>query len=508
MKKIMFLLLSLLFIIACDKDDEDVAVTAIQLDKAELELHVGETYEFKVEHTPKEAKAPAYEWDCYTNNPYGLNACEIDPNGKITAISLGTSIVRVQTSEVIDITTGKPLTSECKVKVIPTEVEKLTMNQTEATMNGGETLVLSVEVSPKNATENYSIYWESSDTKIAKVTRDPSNQKMAKVTVEGEGEVTITASIGPTGKVSASCKIKILPTQLEGIIFAETEKSVIIGESFVLIPLFKPTNATNKNIKWTSSNEKIAKVNDEGTVTTLAVGECDIKAIAEDGGYEAICKVTVKPVPVESIEFQNSHYDVEIGGEKKLEVIIKPENAGNKNIKWISSNPQIAKIDENGIVKGNTKGNVTISAITEDGGYSASCTVKVVEIDYMMNVYFPSASVMIINGYYTGQINCAIKNGSSRPVKLTKFEIIDTNTYKTVAETEDESLLGELNPSETITLVGNIQSVYEPIFRWTFEYNGKTYSIYESYGNQLKSAKINSIEVKGKAEKLFPITKK
>ena len=77
-----------------------------------------------------------------------------------------------------------------------------------------------------------------------------------------------------------------------------------------------------------------------------------------------------------------------------------------------------------------------------------------------------------------------------------------------MAETEDESLLGELNPSETITLVGNIQSVYEPIFRWTFEYNGKTYSIYESYGNQLKSAKINSIEVKGKAEKLFPITKK
>lgn len=485
-----------------------MTVTAIQLDSTELELHVGETYEFKVEHTPKEAKTPAYEWNCYSNNPYGLNACEIDQNGKITAINLGTSIVRVQTSEIIDMTTGKPLTSECKVKVIPIEIEKLTMNKTEATLNGGETLELSVEVSPKNATENYSIHWASSDITIAKVTRDLYNQKKAKVTVEGEGEVIITASVGSTGNVSASCNIKVLPTPLEGINFTETEKSIIMGESFELVPQFKPQNATNKNIKWTSSDEKIATVNDEGTVTTLAVGECEIKAITEDGGYEAICKVTVKPIPVESIEFKNRYYNVEIGGEKKLEVIIKPENAGNKNIKWTSSNPQIAKIDETGLVKGNTKGDVTITATTEDGGYEASCTVYVVEINTMMDVYFPTGSVMIINGYYTGQINCAIRNGSSRSVKLTKFEIIDTYTYKTVAETEDEALLGVLNPGETKSVGGNIKSVYEPIFKWTFEYNGRTYTTFNSYSNQLKSAKINSIEIKGKAEKLFPITKK
>lgn len=506
MKKIMLSLISLILITACNNDDEDVTVTAIQLDKTKLELSIGDTYEFKVEHMPKEAKVPTYEWNCFSNSLYGSNACKIDQSGKLTAVSAGTSIVRVKTTNVVDMTTGKPLMSECEVKVVPVEVENLTINKTEATLKGGETLELSVKVSPQNATENYMIYWESSDTKIVKVTKDPSDKKKAKVTVEGEGEATVTASVG-TGKIKASCKIKVLPTKLESISLEETEKTVIAGEIFTLTPIFRPENATNKAVKWTTSNNNVAKVDDKGTVTTLSEGECEIKATAEDGGYEAVCKLIVKPVPVEGIEFKNYSYNVEIGGEKQLEVIFKPENAGNKNLKWKSSNSQVASVDENGIVKGNTKGNVTITAKTEDGGYEANCKIYVVEIDQFMDVYFTTSSVVIINGYYTGQIGCAIKNRSSKAVRLTRFEVIDTNTWQTVAETESESLLGELNPGSAVSLSANIKYVYEPTFKWTFEYNGKTYSTYNSYGDQQKSTRIAPVETKGKAKELFLITK-
>lgn len=77
----------------------------------------------------------------------------------------------------------------------------------------------------------------------------------------------------------------------------------------------------------------------------------------------------------------------------------------------------------------------------------------------MMSVYFPSSSVAIINGFYTGSISCAIRNNSSQNVKLKRFSVLDTNTYNTVAETTDESLLGTvLAPGQTIALSGRFNS--------------------------------------------------
>ena len=102
----------------------------------------------------------------------------------------------------------------------------------------------------------------------------------------------------------------------------------------------------------------------------------------------------------------------------------------------------------------------------------------------MMNVYFPTASVAIINGYYTGNISCAIRNNSSHTVNLSKFYVVESNTYKRVLETTDMSILGELKPGETKTLNARLNSVYEPIFRWEFEYNGNSYSTWTKYGDK------------------------
>lgn len=141
-------------------------------------------------------------------------------------------------------------------------------------------------------------------------------------------------------------------------------------------------------------------------------------------------------------------------------------------------------IDKTGKVKGNTSGSSTITAISEDGGHKASVEIYVVEIDRLMNVYFPSSSVVILNGYYTGSISCAIRNNSSHAVNLSKFYVVESNTYKTVLETTDMSILGELKPGETKTLNARLNSVYEPIFRWEFEYNGNSYSTWTKYGDK------------------------
>jgi len=65
-----------------------------------------------------------------------------------------------------------------------------------------------------------------------------------------------------------------------------------------------------------------------------------------------------------------------------------------------------------------------------------------------------------------------------------KFYVVESNTYKTVLETTDMSILGELKPGETKILNARLNSVYEPIFRWEFEYNGNSYSTFTKYGDK------------------------
>ena len=145
---------------------------------------------------------------------------------------------------------------------------------------------------------------------------------------------------------------------------------------------------------------------------------------------------------------------------------------------WASSDPVIAPIDENGIVLGNTSGRVKVTATSEDGGHVASCTVYIVSLGDMMNVYFPTASLIINSGYYTGTMSCAIKNNSSQTVKLTRFYVYSNETNSTPINMTD---LGDLKSGETITLQFNLSHVYEPAFIWVFECNGSKYNTWNKF---------------------------
>lgn len=210
-------------------------------------------------------------------------------------------------------------------------------------------------------------------------------------------------------------------------------------------------------------------------------------------------------MPVEGIEFSNYTYKVEIGGEKQLSVKFTPTNAGNKKITWSTSNSLIAPIDENGLVKGNSTGWTTITAESEDGGHKASCQINVAEIDQFVDLYFPFASVIVLNGYTTGNIYSGIRNNSSKTITLTKFYTIDSGSWKIVAETSDTSMLGDLAPGQSTNLGGRINNVYEPIYVWEFTYNGVNYHIQKQYGKDSPySAKI---ETKGYSSKMIPLLK-
>lgn len=174
-----------------------------------------------------------------------------------------------------------------------------------------------------------------------------------------------------------------------------------VNKSFTLKTTVSPSNATNKKLKWTSSNKKIAYVNSKGKVTGKKKGTATIYATAKDGSKKRTkLKVTVGN-RVSSITFTNTA-DIPYlitGSSKKLETAILPADAVKKTLVWTSSNTKVATVSSNGTVKAIENGSTTITATSIDGGkVHTSFTVKVVTLAKSVSLSNPMDSTFIKKG--------------------------------------------------------------------------------------------------------------
>lgn len=140
----------------------------------------------------------------------------------------------------------------------------------------GNSLQLNLSLTPRNAT-NPDINWKSSNTSVAAVDDN------GLVTANRAGKVTITAR-EKNSKKKATIKIKVLNVPVTGIHFAANNiKSIETGNSQALSAQISPLNATNKKIRWSSSNKSAATVDENGVVTALRpIESVDITATSED----------------------------------------------------------------------------------------------------------------------------------------------------------------------------------------------------------------------------------
>ncbi len=161
-----------------------------------------------------------------------------------------------------------------------------------------------------------------------------------------------------------------------GITIPESEITVEMGKSTLISADVEPVEATKKGITWTSSDESVATVLN-GSVKGISEGSATITATTKDGGFTATCKVTVFANHVTGITLSDN--SIELGSEqtKTLKAYVTPSDASDSSVKWTSSNSAVATVDANGVVTGVANGTATITATTVDGGYTASCEVKV-----------------------------------------------------------------------------------------------------------------------------------
>lgn len=167
------------------------------------------------------------------------------------------------------------------------------------------------------------------------------------------------------------------------IYLSQSSLNLEVGNTATLTATVLPSNATNKNVTWSSSNTAIATVNQYGTVTAKATGNATIKATTTDGtNLSASCLVTVKPKTIlaTSITLNQSELNMVEGDEAMLSATVLPNNTTNPGVLWSSSNQNVAIVNSSGKVTAKTEGTATITAKTVDGSnLTASCQVTVNE---------------------------------------------------------------------------------------------------------------------------------
>ena len=125
----------------------------------------------------------------------------------------------------------------------------------------------------------------------------------------------------------------------------QTTLELIAGKEATLTATVKPDDATNKTVTWSSNNETVATVDNNGKVTAKAAGEAIITAKA--GDKTATCTVTVAKadVAVESVTLDKTSLDLKTGDNTTLTATVNPESATNKDVTWISDKPEIAAVE-------------------------------------------------------------------------------------------------------------------------------------------------------------------
>ncbi len=330
--------------------------TSLTLDYNTLQLDVGKTKTLTATMKPASASNKKVKWSSSDKT-----VATVDGKGKITGVKAGTAIIKVVSGD-------KNVSAVCKVTVVQ-RVTSIKFKDATPTVKVGKKKTLAVSMLPETASET-AFTWTSSNKKIAKVS------KTGKVKGIAPGTVTITVS-NADGTAKAKCKLTVLQG-VTGMKFDKSALTVSKGKKATLKAIIEPSNAADKTLKWTSSNNDVATVDENGVITAKAVGYAVITGVTNDGSFADTCRVNVV-YGVKGVKLNQTSATLEVDEKITLKATISPKNATNKDVKWKSSDKGIVKVTRKGVVKALAKGTATITVSTVDGGYTATCVVNVVK---------------------------------------------------------------------------------------------------------------------------------
>lgn len=326
-----------------------IAVTSVVLGNTELTLVEGEEEKLAVAVTPENATDKSVVWESGNES-----VATVSQEGLVTAVGEGKATITVKTND-----GGFSASCEVTVKKKVIAVTGVKLSAASMTLRAGDKGTLTATVEPANAT-NKNVEWWTSDLDVVSVT-STSGGSNGYVEARGAGKATVTVKT-EDGEFSASCEITVEKKEVPvtGIDLEQSSLLLSVGNTYALKAHVQPSNATDQDIKWGSSNGGVATVDQTGKVTAVAAGTADI--IATLAGKFARCTVQVDNV---TISMKKSSYNI-LPVTKKIN--IKSDIAANfeldySKFSFSSSDKDVATIDSNFYIathgkKGTTKVNV------------------------------------------------------------------------------------------------------------------------------------------------------
>lgn len=465
----------------------------IAIDQATMKLASGETKTITGRASMSNASASDAPWKAtssdaeFTATSSNADVVEvlssnIKPNGTFTVEVRGADNLKETKTAIVTIGYEGWGTSDIDVEVAPAKepdkpiatVTGITIAPESLNMTPGATgkIEATITATPSNATIDQEIVWEGYNEKLVTVTGEGTTATvtaLSETTVKSE--TTIQARVGDV--VSNKCIVTINPepatvVPVTGVELDQTDITLDQGWSTAIGATILPENATNKNVTWKSSDEKIAKIEviKEGdnkgrcNITGMAVGTAEVTVTTEDGGKVATCKVTVKEKeePVQPVEVKGVKI-VDLTGEEvkstqlsekanmELKCVTDPENASIHSIVWESSDKDVVAVSEDLefavlTAKKASDKDVTISAtvISVTGKeVTAKCTVKVI------------ADAIEVTGVELDKDNLAMEKGDEEVLKAI---VLPTNaTDKTVTWKSDDTSIATVSEEGVVKAV-------------------------------------------------------
>ena len=335
----------------------------ITLSSSTLNLTKGSTSQLQATISPSNAIS-TLSWK--TSN---ASVATVNENGLVTAVGTGSADIIV--------TTVNNVTATCKVTVgnYSVKVKKISITTKYSYMNVGSSQTLFVAFEPSNAT-NRTLTWSSSNSNVVSV----NSSGLIKAINSGSAIITATSADGGY-KATATIEVggNSNTIDVKSISFSKTSYEVGLNSTISLSSTisYNPSNASYKSVSYTSSNTNVATVDSQGLVRGVGMGTATITATVKQGSASAKTTITVKNIPATSVALDKTEITLSPNEIETLSSSVKPDNASDKTVTYMSNNPNVATIDKNGTITAVGQGTAIITVKPNGGGASSTCIVTV-----------------------------------------------------------------------------------------------------------------------------------
>lgn len=414
-------------------DGDGIPVTGIALSESALTLQKGEYASLSAEVSPDDATDPDVTWTSANDGVATVNRA-----GLVKGMDAGTT-------KVLAMSDGRM--AECDITVV-NPVTHVALNKTSLKLNKGASETLVATVAPDNATDK-SLWWTTSNADICTIDAD------GKVTAVSPGTAEIAVEARSGGEM-ATCQVTV-ESPVSGVSLNKTAMTLRPGTGEKLTATVTPEDATNPGVMWASSDPEICTVDQDGNVTAIRAGTAVISATAKDNVHMAQCAVTVT-IPVTGVTLNTAYLSIIKDASDILYATVWPADATNKAITWSSSNSAVCSVDQSGVITGTGVGTAIITVTTQDGGFTASCTVEVKPNTYVVSANAVHGHVEGTGTYWAGQ------NVTLTAVPDYNYEFVNwTNSSGAVIGTSTTYTIFNLSADVTVTANFKVRA-----YRWTY----------------------------------------